>query len=82
MLRRTRGRNVKINGENCPVETSESSCFFNKIKACHLNNHSPRNEINVVRTLRDIEVQSCPFGMVERYNIRKEWDLICGVDDN
>ena len=36
--------------------------FFNKIKACHLNNHYPKNEINVPRTFRDIEVQSCPMG--------------------
>ena len=54
--------------------------FFNKIEGCHLNNHYPKNEINVVRTFRHIEVQSCPFGMVLRYKIRKEWDLICGAD--
>ena len=32
-------------------------------------------------TFRDIEVQSCPFGIVSRYKIRKEWDRIYGADD-
>ena len=39
------------------------------------------NEINVARTFRDTEVQNGPFGIVERYKIRKEWDLIYGADD-
>ena len=38
--------------------------FLNKIEVCHLHNHSPKNEINVIHTFRDIEVQSCPFGIV------------------
>ena len=38
--------------------------FFNKIEVCHLNNHYTKNEINVACTFRDIEVQSCPFGIV------------------
>ena len=47
----------------------------------HVNNHSQRNEINVARTFRDIEVQSCPFGIVERYKIGKEWDRIYYADE-
>ena len=35
--------------------------FLNKIKACHLNNRSPKIEINVVRTFGDVEVQSWLF---------------------
>ena len=38
--------------------------FLNKIEACHLNNHSPKNEVNVIRTFQDIEVQIWPFGIV------------------
>ena len=38
--------------------------FLNKIEACQVNNNSPRNEINVVHTFRDIEVQSWPFGVI------------------
>ena len=52
--------------------------FFTTIKACHLNNHFPKNEINVAGTFRDIEVQSCAFGIVYCYKIRKEWDRIYG----
>ena len=47
----------------------------------HVNNHSLRNEINVVRTFRDIEVQICPIGIVERYKIGKEWDRIHSADE-
>ena len=38
--------------------------YFNKIEACHLNNHYPKNVINMVRTFWDIDVQSWPFGEV------------------
>ena len=49
----------------CLYEAKNSDfIFLNKIEVCHLNNHTPKNEINVVGTFRDIEVQSCPFGMV------------------
>ena len=27
--------------------------FLNNIEACHVNNHSPRNEINVIYTFRE-----------------------------
>ena len=44
------------------------SYFWTKIEVCHLNNHSPKNEIKVVGTFRDIEVQSCPFGVLTLQN--------------
>ena len=44
--------------------TVRTSIFLNKIQACQVSNHSLRNEINVVHTFRDIEVQSWPFGIV------------------
>ena len=47
--------------------------FLNKIEACHLNNHSQKNEINVVRTFPDIEIQSWP--------LIYEWDKIYDASD-
>ena len=35
--------------------------FLNKIKACHVNYHSPKIETNVARTFGDIEVPSWLF---------------------
>ena len=43
---------------------SSDFIFLNKIELCHVNNHSPRNEMYVVRTFRDNGVQSGSFDMV------------------
>ena len=52
--------------------------FLNKIEPCHLNNHSQKNEVNVIRTFWDIEVQNWRFGIFCK--IGKEWDRIYGAD--
>ena len=42
----------------CLYEVKNSDfIFLNKIEACHVNNHSPRNEINVICTFRDNKCQ-------------------------
>ena len=58
------------------------SYFFKKIETCHVNNHSPRNEINVVRPFRNIEVESCPFVVyITLQNRKRMGSNIHGADD-
>ena len=57
--------------------------FFNKIEGCHLNNHSPKNEINVARTFRDIHELGTNLSLCHSLavtKIRKVWDRIYGDD--
>ena len=46
--------------------------IFKQMEACHVNKHSSKNEINVVRTFLDIETR-CPFWV---YKIEKN-----GIED-
>ena len=55
--------------------------FFNKIEICLINNHSPKKCYKYGTYFRDIELQSCPFGDVQRDNIGKEWDRIYGASN-
>ena len=55
---------ISKRGKQWEIGPNAVFTFLNKIEACHLNNHSPNNEVNVIRTFRDIEVQIWPFGIV------------------
>ena len=56
--------------------------FLNKIEVCHQNNHNcPKNEQMWSVLFGILKSKVSPFGMVLRYKIGKEWDLICGADD-